>query len=107
MADLILNEDGVCREPENEISYEFDSGNQAILKEILALLPRKKTEGEWVEKRLIELCKRSMEHKQTPERKIILASWKKMIKNSVQRIKSKSRNRFRNSDTRTFKLHPC
>ncbi len=106
MADLILNENGVCREPENENSYEFDPENQAILKEILALLPKKKTEGKWVEKRLIELCKKSMEQKETPERNLFSA-WKKMINNSFLRSNSKSRNRFRSSDTRTLKLHTC
>jgi hypothetical protein len=64
MAYLILNRNGTCDEPENEILYEFDSENQAVLKEIMALLPRRKTGGERVKEQLIELCKKSMEQKE-------------------------------------------
>jgi hypothetical protein len=65
MAYLILNRNDTCDEPENEILYEFDSENAAVLREILALLPRRKSGGEKVKKQLIELCQKSMEHKES------------------------------------------
>jgi len=64
MAYLILNSNETCDEPENEIYYEFDSENEAVLKEIKALLPRRRSGGEWVKRQLIELCQKSMEQKE-------------------------------------------
>lgn len=65
MAYLILNKNGTCDEPENDIFYEFDSENEAVLKEIMALLPRRKSGGERVKKQLVELCQKSMEQKES------------------------------------------
>ena len=64
MAYLILNSNETCDETENEIYYEFDSENEAVLKEIMALLPRRRSGGEWVKRQLIELCQKSMEQKE-------------------------------------------
>jgi len=65
MAFLILNLNDTCNEPENEIPYEFDSENEAVLREIMALLPRRRSGGERVKKQLIELCQKSMEQKES------------------------------------------
>lgn len=64
MAYLILSLNDTCNEPENEIPYEFDSENEAVLREIMALLPRRRSGGERVKKQLIELCQKSMEQKE-------------------------------------------
>ncbi len=65
MAFLILNKNGTCDEPENEIYYEFDSENETVFKEIMALLPRRKSGGERVINQLIELCQKSMGQKES------------------------------------------
>ncbi len=65
MAYLILNRNGTCDEPENEIYYEFDAENKTVLREIMSLLPKRKSEGERIRKQLIELCKISMEQKES------------------------------------------
>ena len=58
MAYLILNSNETCDEPENEIYYEFDSENEAVLKRLWHCFPEEDLEVNGLRDNLLSSAKR-------------------------------------------------